>query len=179
MSPLDVNSPITGNRSRTLLQTCKRPCPWNHWCLCCWLWALSSVLKLGKCRPSRPAAQQPTTSSLCFCRTYFPFSAGMCPDSFINSFNKHLMSPYCGPDPSLCSGNTLNPFCPHRAYILVGTLIVIENTWSLLSARHQSKQFTSMYSLYLQSPSNIFAVSLFYRWVNWVTEQLAWGHTSS
>lgn len=32
---------------RTLLfQMCKPPHSLNHWCLCCWLWALSWVLKL-------------------------------------------------------------------------------------------------------------------------------------
>ena len=33
----------------------------NHWCLCCWLQALSSVSKLGKYRPCRPAWCSPTT----------------------------------------------------------------------------------------------------------------------
>ena len=42
--------------SRTWLQTslnsmsipCQLPSPLNHSCLCCWLWGLSSPLKLGK-----------------------------------------------------------------------------------------------------------------------------------
>ena len=38
----------------------KLPHSLNHWYLCCWLQALSSVLKLGKHRPSRPAGYSPT-----------------------------------------------------------------------------------------------------------------------
>ena len=44
----------TGCRSRTLLQMCKLPHPLNHRCLCCWLWALSLIVKLGNCRPCKP-----------------------------------------------------------------------------------------------------------------------------
>ena len=46
-------------RSRTVLQTFKLRHPLNHW----WLFSLtpgSSVLKLGKCRPRRPAGCSPT-----------------------------------------------------------------------------------------------------------------------
>ena len=39
--------------SRTLLQTDKFPHSLNCWSLCCWLWALSLVLKLVKYRPFR------------------------------------------------------------------------------------------------------------------------------
>ena len=44
-----------GCSSRTWLQTGKLPCPLlphplNHWCRCLGLWAVSLVLKLGKCR---------------------------------------------------------------------------------------------------------------------------------
>ena len=89
--------------------------------------------------------------SSCFCRT-FPPPAGICPDSFINLFNKHLLSPYYGPDPFLCSGNTLNPFCSYRAYIPVGIAIVIvmDNTESFFPARHSSKQFIPTISLNIQ-----------------------------
>lgn len=45
--------------SGTLLQTSKPPCPLNHWCLCHRLQVLSSVLKLGKCRPCRSMGVQP------------------------------------------------------------------------------------------------------------------------
>ena len=38
--------------SRTLLHTCTIPDPLNHWCLRDWLWAFSSVLKLGNYRLS-------------------------------------------------------------------------------------------------------------------------------
>lgn len=46
--------------SRTLPQMCKVFHPLKYWCLCCWLWVLSSVLKLGKCRLCRPARCSPT-----------------------------------------------------------------------------------------------------------------------
>lgn len=71
---------------------------------------------------------------------------------FINLFNKHLLSPYYGPDPFLCSGNTLNPFCSYRAYIPVGIAIVIvmDNTESFFPARHSSKQFIPTISLNIQ-----------------------------
>ena len=48
--------------SRTLLHICKMdpPYPLYHWCLCRWLHALSSVLKLGKYRPYRPVRCSPT-----------------------------------------------------------------------------------------------------------------------
>ena len=32
----------------------------NHWCLCCWLWVHSSVLKLDKYRAYRPVGSSPT-----------------------------------------------------------------------------------------------------------------------
>ena len=42
----------------------KHPHPLNHWCLCCSLWVLSSVLKLGKCWPCRPVQCSPKLTSL-------------------------------------------------------------------------------------------------------------------
>ena len=42
--------PCPASLSRTLLQTCRLPSPLNHWCLCCWLQAFSSVFRLGECR---------------------------------------------------------------------------------------------------------------------------------
>ena len=48
------------SRCRTLLQTCQLPFPVNHPCSCCWLQALSLVLKLAKCRPCRCRGCNPT-----------------------------------------------------------------------------------------------------------------------
>ena len=45
---------MVGCSPRPLLQMCELPHPLNHWCLCCWLQALSLVLKLGKQRPYGP-----------------------------------------------------------------------------------------------------------------------------
>ena len=83
MSPSDINSPISGNlpfprewrllpcpapytvgcRSRTLFQMGELPHPLNYWWLCCWLPALSLVLKLGKHRACRPVGCSPTLVS--------------------------------------------------------------------------------------------------------------------
>lgn len=61
MSCLAIHSlHMTGCCSRTLLSRRKLPHSLNHWYLCCWLQAISSVLKLGKHRPSRPAGYSPT-----------------------------------------------------------------------------------------------------------------------
>lgn len=49
---------------RTLLQTGKLPYPLSHWCLCHWLWVLSSVLRLGKSRACRPAGSSRDTEKL-------------------------------------------------------------------------------------------------------------------
>ena len=49
----------TGCRSRTFLQTCTLQHPLNHWCLCHWLRALSSVLNSGKHRLCWPAEYSP------------------------------------------------------------------------------------------------------------------------
>lgn len=43
-----------------LLYMGKIPHPGNHWCLCCWLWVHSSVLKLDKYRACRPVGSSPT-----------------------------------------------------------------------------------------------------------------------
>ena len=109
MSPPEVNSPVIGNlpfwplgvktatmscppstvhggcRSRTLLQTGKLPHPLHHWGLCCWLWALSSFLKLSKHRPCRPAGWSPT-SSVCL-----PPTEGFPWRQFQSSCNGRLM----------------------------------------------------------------------------------------
>ena len=45
---------------RCCSRTCKLPDPLNHWCLCCWLRALSSVLKLGRHSVCSPAGWSPT-----------------------------------------------------------------------------------------------------------------------
>ena len=94
MSQLDVNSPTTGNIPFPLLprqrllpcpachgphgglspqdpsQTCKRSHPMIHWCLSCWLWALSSILNLGKCRAYRCVTQQHILCFYHFCFAY-------------------------------------------------------------------------------------------------------------
>ena len=48
-----------GCHSRTLLQSCKLTHQLNHWYLCCWPWALSSILKLGKHSPYRHVGYSP------------------------------------------------------------------------------------------------------------------------
>lgn len=58
--------PITAAHDRVLslqnlFQMYKPPHSLNHWCLCCWLWALSWGLKLGKYRPCNPAEFQSNT----------------------------------------------------------------------------------------------------------------------
>lgn len=55
---------MVGRCSRTLFQTVSSPHPLSHWCLCCWCWALSLILKLGKYRPPRPARCCPILSYL-------------------------------------------------------------------------------------------------------------------
>ena len=58
----------------------RSPHPLNHWCLCLRLWALSSVLKLGKHRAYRPAGCSPTGSFyyMHFNKHLFVHSANVC-----------------------------------------------------------------------------------------------------
>ena len=51
LSPSQGSQHTVGSHSGTLFQTRQTPRPSNPWCLCCWLQALSSGLKVGKYRP--------------------------------------------------------------------------------------------------------------------------------
>ena len=46
------------------VEACEIHHPLNHWCLCCCLWALSSVLQLAVTRTCRPAGCSPTCTFL-------------------------------------------------------------------------------------------------------------------
>lgn len=66
LSPSHGSQHMVGSHSGTLFQTRQTPRPSNPWCLCCWLQAVSSGLKVGKYRPVgvQGAAQHPLSSSL-------------------------------------------------------------------------------------------------------------------
>ena len=69
LPPCSAYQPLhtVGCRSRTLLPMCKLPHPLNYSCLCCWLRALSLVLRLGKHRPCRPVRSGSTRFSYSRC----------------------------------------------------------------------------------------------------------------
>ena len=45
------------------------PHPLDHWCLCCWFWALSLLLRLGKDMTWRPVGCSPTPCQTSDCNT--------------------------------------------------------------------------------------------------------------